>query len=165
MEGDRISSREALTQYRDAFSELWYDKLIHLSNEVDDIAPTLERGLLLQGFNVERLGFDIGGGTPLRKFIGVNLRKDPETDKVVNASTLYPSFFRQVLRSFEYLPALHKYFHLSVDSAMELPMDQWYMIRAEAERIAGDPNKTKPDTETLLIELIRVISNGREASE
>lgn len=129
-----------------------------MPNSVDDIAPTLERGVLLQQFNKEHLGMGVvGSDSILANMVGVR-RHVAEDGTSENITLLQDSYFRKVVREFEQSPVAH-YFNLTIEAAMALPADQWYYIRDQARKL---PDPRASDITQQLLGLIREMMELRQ---
>lgn len=122
-----------------------------MPNDIENIAETLERELLLKRFNKVHLKMEEISGSPINQIIGMGMRTDLASGKVESVSHFYPSYFRNVVSAFEMYP-VSKYFGLTIKDAMNLPVDQWYQIRQSARELA---EKELPDSNILLVDLIK----------
>lgn len=146
-----IDTIESRTKYRNAFQHLWDGVLSEIPNNSDDIASSLERQLTLRSFNREMLNMETNVGSTLNRVIGMGVKVNPETGKEELVTQLYPSYFDDVVRVFELYPVTD-YFGLTVTTAMELPVNQWYKIR---KTVLGMPQRKFHDTETELLKIIK----------
>lgn len=134
-------------RYRNAFNKLWEDTLSKLSNNPEDIAQTLEREFFLRKFNREQLRMETSTGTPFKQMVAVGERFDKGSGKTERVTRFYPSYFNEVALCFKEFP-IAEHFGLTVQTAMELPVNEWYEIRRLAEKL---PKEKPPDPEIVAL--------------
>jgi len=132
--------------------------LVPLPNSLEDVSHSLEREFILRRFNKDYLKMEISGGSDVMRIIGVGNRTDTKTGKTEKVTTCYPSHYREVLAMFEHYP-ITEYYGINIKEAMLLPIDQWYGLRKEIERIGFKP--PKEDNEKLLLQILqKIIGSG-----
>lgn len=143
---------------------LWDDTLSQLPNSMSDIAPTLEREILLRIFNRNMLGMGNSSGSRINRLIGVRTKVDPESGVTDDITNFYPSYERNVIHAFETYPVAQT-FGLSIVDAMALPADQWYRIRKSAERVAASRPPEGDNQVSQLVNLVRDVVLTRRNDE
>ena len=140
---------------------MWDEELSALPNQITDISQTLERQFILRRFNKDHLKMEESSGSMINRIIGVGVRTDEQTGKIEPVSYFYPSYFRNVIQAFEHYP-ITKYFGLTPESAMNLPVDRWHQIRKSAELLKENQ---QPDNETQMLQLLKELIMIRKAGE
>lgn len=131
---------------------------------MEDIAPSLERQLILRRFNKDHLKMEDSTGSQLNRIIGMGLRTDPDSGTTDVYTKMYPSYFRNLLQAFEVLPIASQ-FGLTPETAMALPVDRWYQIRKMALRIRETKAPEENKTETALLEIVKQLTIGNTGGE
>lgn len=90
-------------------------------------------------------------GSVINKIIGVGTRVDKRTGTVRPVFDTYPSFYENVIQAFADYP-IAKYFGLTYDSAMRLPVNEWQQIKEKAMTLAVKDQK--PDASEQLMKVI-----------
>jgi hypothetical protein len=137
------------------------NELAHLPNGLEDISSSLEREFILRRFNKSHLEMEINSGSPINQLIGVGERMNKDTKTKEPVYDFFPTFVNHVIRTFQLYPVA-KTFGLSIDTAMALPVDQWYQIRKIAETL---PPIKHVDVEAELIKLVREVIVARGGNE
>ena len=95
----------------------------------------------------------LSNGTLLNQLIGVGLREDPETKKLVKVTDFYRNYHWEVLVTFRKYPVF-KYFGITVEDAMRLPVDRWNDIVKACE---GLEHENGDETIRLMKDMMEVI--------
>lgn len=98
-------------------------------------------------------------GSILNKVIGIGTRLDKSTGKHEPVTSFYDSFENNVIWDFSQYP-ITKYFGITVEEAMTLPINRWYKIRNMAKTIAVRDSQ-KDDNETVLFRLLKELLSNR----
>lgn len=96
-------------------------------------------------------------GSEFKKLVAVGERINPETGAMEKVTNFYPSYHYSVIKTFELYP-VHQRFGITVKSAMELPVHEWYAIRKLVESMPPERN----ETEDMLIKLVQSLTTARE---
>lgn len=102
-------------------------------------------------------------GSDIQRIIGLGKRLDKKTGQSDYVTESYFSFYNHVVSAFEHYP-IAQHFGLTVDDAMMMPVDRWYRIRKAGARLA-EQQSTKPDLETLFMQLIKELTIARGGGE
>jgi len=136
---------------------VWDNVLSLLPNELDNISESLEREYILRRFNKDYLHMEMSNGSQISRIIGMGEKVDRETGKTEKLGDIYPSYFRNVVRTFEIYP-IYKHFGITIDDAMAMEFDRWVMIRKAAEKL---PEEKNHDVEGQLLQIIKELSGFR----
>ena len=88
----------------------------------------------------------------------MGLRTDQESGRSVPVTETYPSYFKMMMEAFENYPVA-KYFGLTIQDAMSLPVNQWYSIRDTARRLAASVKSD--NNEAQLLQLIKQLMDNQ----
>jgi hypothetical protein len=135
--------------------------LTSIPNDINNIAASLERQLVLRRFNKDHLKMEISSGSDLNKIIGIGTRLNPDTGRHEPVTTFYDSYINQVVWDFSQYP-IYKQFGITVKDAMELPVDYWNRIRRSAIALAVNAPE---DTETTLLKILKEVLSKRGGDE
>jgi len=109
---------------------LWEEKLQYLPNRPEDIAATLERVILLRDFQRKHVGVEaVPSGSVLHQLIGVGDRRNK--DGTTQPFGPKDEYTQVILRAFSDYP-IAKYYGITIDDAMHLPLPTWIQIRKSA---------------------------------
>lgn len=101
---------------------------------------------------------ETSSGSLLNRVIGVGTKIDKDTNKEVLVTELYPSYFNEVVKTFELFPVA-KYFGLTPMDVMNMPVDQWYKIRKTAFTL---PENKNTDVESELLKIMKAMVNLKQ---
>jgi hypothetical protein len=101
-------------------------------------------------------------GSVNNRVIGVGTRFDPRTNSTQPVFDTYPSFYEGVVQAFADYP-IAKYFGLTYESAMRLPVNEWYYIRDVASSLAV--REKKPDPTEQLMKVIEHLLQQQSQQE
>ena len=96
---------------------------------------------------------EASSGGPVERIIGMGKRVDPKTRDVHNVTHFYRSFYNEVLAAFEHYPIV-KYFGITPEDAMAMPVDRWYRIRKISAKLA-QADYEKPDPMVTLLQYLK----------
>jgi hypothetical protein len=129
-------------------------------NSYTDIAPTLERQMVLRSFNNQRLGMENVTGTTLNQTIGMGIRTDPETGHTGPVTDFCPDYLREITQAFHHYP-IAKTYGISPLDAMGMPVDRWKDLLAMAKELP----EQKPDAESQMFQLLKQMLGAKTPTE